>query len=124
MVGRALRLMSHVTLSAREGKLTKSQHVMFLLADMMTWCEAGEALCGKVGGGCTLSGRSAAYSEAVARTFAREVLERVYLNGVRILHGCPEKPEEMIPQLDCLHLGAALDGRLADMDLVAKELTA
>jgi alkylation response protein AidB-like acyl-CoA dehydrogenase len=123
MVGQALRLLSQVITSAREGKQTKSQHVMFMLADMMTWCEAGEALSSKVGEGRRLTRRSEEYSEAVARLFAREVMEKTYLNGLRIAHGCPEKLEDLVAQLNCLELGAAFEGRLADMDLVARELT-
>jgi alkylation response protein AidB-like acyl-CoA dehydrogenase len=123
MVGQALRLLSQVITSAREGKQTKSQHVMFMLADMMTWCEAGEALSSKVGEGRRLTRRSEEYSEAVARLFAREVMEKTYLNALRIAHGCPEKLEDLVAQLNCLELGAAFEGRLADMDLVARELT-
>jgi alkylation response protein AidB-like acyl-CoA dehydrogenase len=124
IVAEALRLMSRVTLAARDGKLTRFQHVLFMIADMMTWCETGEALCRKVGSGRALAGKSAGYSGAVARLFAREVVEKVYINALRIAYGSPNKLQELLPELDCVKLGVAISGRLDDMDLVSKELSA
>ncbi|RLB29725.1 MAG: acyl-CoA dehydrogenase, partial [Deltaproteobacteria bacterium] len=77
LVSQATRSLNDVILGARKSKLTKSQHVLFLLADMMTWCEVGEALCQKA---ASYHGkeRSAEFMNAAARLFAREVAEKVY----------------------------------------------
>ena len=76
-VARSIRLLNDVVLNTRKHKLTRSQYVMFLLADMMTWCEVGEALCHKAAAGQG-HGRSPEFMKAVARLFAREVATKVY----------------------------------------------
>ena len=45
LLAMAVRILNDVTFSVRKNKLTKSQYIMFLLADMMTWAEVGNALC-------------------------------------------------------------------------------
>jgi hypothetical protein len=94
---------------------------MFLLADMMTWCEVGETLCRKAS---VYDGkeRSPEFMKAVARLFARDVVERVYLNGLKIAHGYDQSMDELVEKLNSLNLGQALQDNLRDMDLVAQEL--
>jgi alkylation response protein AidB-like acyl-CoA dehydrogenase len=107
--------------NTRKLKLTRLQHIMFLLADMMTWCEVGEALCRKA---ATYDGRgrSRDFMAAVARLFAREAAEKVLLNGTRIACGCEEIMDEVVPKLRDLDLGVASRDYLKDMDLAAAEL--
>ena len=114
--------MNEVIVTARKHKLTKSQYVMFLLADMMTWCEVGGALCHKAavneGGG----NRSSEFMKAAARLFAREALEKVYVNGLRIIYGCDQNIDEVGEKLNNLDLAMAMKGKLRDMDLISSEL--
>ena len=114
--------MNEVILSARKHKLTKSQYVMFLLADMMTWCEVGDALCHKAavykGGGS----RSPEFMEAAARLFVREAVEKVYLNGFKIIYGCDQNIEEVGEKLNTLDMALVMKGKLGDMDLISSEL--
>jgi alkylation response protein AidB-like acyl-CoA dehydrogenase len=123
-VAKALRVLNDVLPTARKRKLTKSQYVMFLLADMMTWCEVGKALCQKAHNYEEAGGGSAAYMKATARIFAGEVMEKVYINGMKIACGCGERIDSLITTLNALHLEEGMKGNLNDMDLVAKEIVA
>ncbi len=117
----ALRILNQVVLSVRAAKLTKSQHVMFLLADMMVWCEVGKALCEKAvdhdGTGKTLE-----YMKAAARLFARDVSEKVYVNGLKIACGCDKDMSYVLESLNAMNLGEVMRACLSDMDLIAEEL--
>jgi alkylation response protein AidB-like acyl-CoA dehydrogenase len=118
-VAHSLRLLNEVVLNTRKHKLTRSQYVMFLLADMMTWCEVGEALCHKAAAG---DGRSPEFMRAVARLFALEVATKVYVNGTKIAQGCDEIMGDVVPKLKELDLGETSHHFMADMDLVAAEI--
>nr|MBC8459432.1 acyl-CoA dehydrogenase [Deltaproteobacteria bacterium] len=118
----AIRTMNDVILSVRKIRLTKSQYVMFLLADMMTWCEVGKALCHKA---ATYDGSkkpSISFIKAIARLFARDVVEKVYLNSLKIVHGCDEIIDEVAEKLNDMNMALAMKDNLKDMDLVAREL--
>ena len=118
----AIRTMNDVILSVRKLRLTKSQYVMFLLADMMTWCEVGKALCHKA---ATYDGSkkpSISFIKAIARLFARDVVEKVYINSLKIVHGCDEIIDEVAEKLNNMNMALAMKDNLKDMDLVAREL--
>jgi alkylation response protein AidB-like acyl-CoA dehydrogenase len=117
----AIRILNQVVLNVRAAKLTKSQHVMFLLADMMAWCEVGKALCEKA---VDYDGteRTPEYLKAAARLFTRDVSEKVYVNGLKIACGCDKDMSEVMESLNTLNLGEVMRDRLRDMDLVVEEL--
>ncbi len=121
LISIAIRILNEVIINARRFKLVKSQYVLFLLADMMTWCEVGEALCEKA---ALYEGRERTpeFMKAAARLFAREVAEKVYLNGHKIAQGCTQAMDEVVEKLDSLGIGQAMKGNLKDMDVIAKEL--
>ena len=121
LVSDCMRILNEAIFNARKVKLTKSQYVMFLLADMMACCEVGEALCQKA---ATYTGRERTpeFMKATARLFAREVGEKVYLNGLRIACGCDKDMDELKERLNSLDLALAMKANLSDMDLVAREL--
>jgi len=124
ILARAMNTMNAVILAARKEKLTKSQYVMFLLADMMTWTETGSALCHKASvyeGGQT---RTPSFVQAAARVFSREVVEKVYINSLRIIRGCGRDVDGMADVLESLNAGHAMEGNLDDMDMLAAELVA
>jgi len=120
-VAASLRVLNDLISSTRKQKLTRLQHVMFLLADIMTWCEVGEALCRKAAG-YEGGERSREYMEATARLFAGQVVEKVLLHGSKIACGCGETMDEMLPKLKELDLGISLKNYLKDMDKIASEL--
>jgi alkylation response protein AidB-like acyl-CoA dehydrogenase len=121
LVSDCMRILNEAIFNARKVKLTKSQYVMFLLADMMACCEVGEALCQKAAN-YTGRERTPEFMKATARLFAREVAEKVYLNGLRIACGCDKDMDELQERLNSLDLALAMKANLSDMDLVAREL--
>jgi alkylation response protein AidB-like acyl-CoA dehydrogenase len=117
----AVRVLNDIILGARKTKLTKSQYVMFLLADMMTLCEAGAALCRKAArheGG----ERSPEFMKAAARLFVREAAEKVFINGLKICRGCEGSMDGMEERLISLDLSGMMKDNLKDMDTVSAEL--
>jgi alkylation response protein AidB-like acyl-CoA dehydrogenase len=122
LLARTIRAMNEVILGARKTKLTKSQYVMFLLADMMTWCEVGGALCHKAALYGGDGNRSREFMNAAARLFARDAVERVYLNGLKIIYGCNKPIDEVGERLNTLNMAMAMNAKLDDMDLVSSEL--
>ncbi len=124
ILAKALRAINTLVFNARKNKLTKSQHVMFILAEIMIWCEVGNALCHKAAvyeGG---QDRSVDFTKACARLFVREAIEKVYFNGIKIAQGCGPIMDEAIEELNSLDVGEAMKGSLQDMDLVSAELVA
>ena len=122
LVAGAMRLVSEVVLSARKSKLTKSQHVMSLLADMMTWAEVAGSLCRKAAAYSGDQDRSPSFMKAAARLFARDAALKVYVNGLRIAQGCGKDLEEITKKLSGMAPDGFVGGTLADMDLIAAEL--
>jgi alkylation response protein AidB-like acyl-CoA dehydrogenase len=121
LISATIRILNQVILNVRAAKLTKSQHVMFLLADMVTWCEVGKALCEKAAN-YNEKERTTEFMETTARLFARDVSEKVYVNGLKIACGCDKDMPEVMEILNTLNLGEIMKDRLKDMDLVAQEL--
>ncbi|MBW1868233.1 MAG: hypothetical protein JRI73_02825, partial [Deltaproteobacteria bacterium] len=59
-----------------------------------------------------------------ARLFAREAIEKVYLNGIKIVQGCEKRDDEMAETLESLDMGKVLRDNLKDMDIISAELVA
>jgi hypothetical protein len=114
--------LNEVIINSRKHKLTKSQYVMFLLADMMTWCEVANALCQKAAGYEGGQGRSISFIKAAASLFVREAVEKVYVNGLKIAYGCGDTIDALTENLNGLNVGLAMKDNLKDMDMVAAEL--
>ncbi len=116
-------LLNELIVTARKTKLNRHQYVMFLLADVMTWCEVAEALCHKAASYASGKGRwTHDVMKATARLFARETVEKAFVNGLKILKGCGapvQGPEESVRALD---MSGAMENMLSDMDAVAKAL--
>jgi alkylation response protein AidB-like acyl-CoA dehydrogenase len=117
----AIRVLNEMIFGARKLKLTKSQYVMFLLADMMTWCEVGDALCRKA---AHYSGkrRTPEFIKTAARLFVRDVVETVYINGLKIAQGCETAMDDAVPSLHALDVAGVMKDNLKDMDRVSAEL--
>ncbi len=123
MVARTIGLLNELLLVARRLKVTRSQYLMFLLADMMTWVEVAKATCLKASSEKREKADSGEFMLAVARLFAREAIEKVYINTLKILKAGQEAPDDLTEKLSSLALNKVFEGALADMDLVARELT-
>lgn len=120
-LGTMIRLLNDMILEARKNKVTRSQYVTFLLADIMTWAEVGDALCRKAADYAGKE-RSPEYMKAAARLFVKEVAEKMYINGLRICMGCNAELTELAESLNNLNLANLMKDSLKDMDLVSAEL--
>jgi alkylation response protein AidB-like acyl-CoA dehydrogenase len=121
LLSQSIRILNETILHARKLKINRSQYVMFMLADMMTWCEVGEALCQKASENEGLE-RTQEFMKAASRHFAREVVEKVSLNGLTIAHGCGQIMDEVAEKLSTQDMGQTMQDYLKDMDIVAREL--
>jgi alkylation response protein AidB-like acyl-CoA dehydrogenase len=121
MVAVSIRALNEAIFNMRKFKLTKSQYAMFLMADMMTWCEVACSLCQKA---AVHEGkeRTPEFMRAAARLFAREAAEKVYLNGLKIALGCDQVLDDVLGRLDELDLRQAMKDNLKDMNVIAKGL--
>jgi alkylation response protein AidB-like acyl-CoA dehydrogenase len=122
LLARALRVINSMVLGIRKAKLTKSQYVMFLLGDMITWCEVAHSLCLKAAGGRAAGGRPPEFLKASARLLAREAVEKVYGNALKIIHGSEGGSAIDVAVLEPLCLDKALSGMFSDMHVIAEEL--
>lgn len=124
LLSRAIASLNDVIFAVRKAKMTKQQYIMFLLADMIAWCEVANALCQKASIYTGGQQRSVEFVKAAARLFAREAAEKVYTNGMKIAFGCGEQLRQVGSVLSQLNMAAAYEGALADMNLIAAELVA
>jgi hypothetical protein len=117
----AIKVLNDIILGSRKAKLTKSQYVMFLLADMITWCETADALCRKA---AAFEGNEDKrdYLMAASRLFVREAVEMVYMNGLKITQGCDQELTDLTDELSSLNLGQTMKDNLKDMDTVKEYL--
>jgi alkylation response protein AidB-like acyl-CoA dehydrogenase len=122
LLSNAIGLLNELIVFARKRKATRSQYVLFLLADMMTWAEVAKATCLKAASRGAGETGSAEFMLAVARLFAREAIEKLYVNSWKILNGVHPLPEELSDKLDSLPLHRVFENMLADMDLVAQQV--
>lgn len=123
---RAARTLNRLIRFCHEQKLTKQQHVMFCLADAMTYVEVGVALARKA---AQAAGGDAAGTEmltAMSRVFAAEVAELVTRQWVRIVPASgmsdafQKEKSDAVTGVEGLLEGH--DGLIRDMDLVVQHL--
>ena len=122
LLAQTIQAMNDVIVTARNCKLTSYQYVLFLLADMMTWCEVANALCHKSSDPDSVIVHTPEYLKAGARLFVRESIEKVYINGLKIVQGCDKISEEVKKKLEALNVGLAMKDIIKDMDYIASEL--
>lgn len=116
-----LRLINEIIQATRKAKLTKSQYIMFLLAEMMTWSETAHAFCRKAVQYEDRE-RTPEFMKAAARLFVNEAIGKVYLNGLKISQGYDADMGDLTERIKALDLGGAAKGYLKDMDSIAAEL--
>ena len=118
----AITAMNTVILKTRANKLTKSQHVMFLLADMMTWAETAKALCHKAATHQEGQARTPEFLKGAARLFVRETVEKIYFSSLKIGQGCSVIVPEIIEAVQALPVDTVMKDYLQDMDRISAEL--
>ena len=116
-----IRTLNDLILDVRKARLTKSQYVMFLMAELMTWCEVAESLCRKAAQAPT-SERTPEFLLAAARLFVNEAMGKIYLHGLKIIQARDGDMAESAGKIRGLKMSAGVGGHLKDMDLIAAEL--
>ncbi len=125
MVAKAMELLNELIVAARKTKLNRHQYVMFLLADVMTWCEVAEALCHKAALYASGQGRwTPDVMKATARLFARETVEKSFVNAVKVIKGYGGTLQGMEESVRAIDPSGAMENMLSDMDAVARALVA
>ncbi|MBN1936070.1 MAG: acyl-CoA dehydrogenase, partial [Anaerolineae bacterium] len=125
LVALALRALGVILERAREGRLTRHQHILFRLGEWIALAESAAALARyAVGQESPVSGFDRVTVEAMSRIYAREAALRVATEGLRYVHGAQEGVDttqlETALNLPAIH--RAQSGLLADMDVVAMAL--
>ncbi|MGA9177798.1 MAG: acyl-CoA dehydrogenase family protein [Desulfobacterales bacterium] len=128
LYGLSAEVLNDTIMLVHDNRLTRKQHIMFLLADMMTHVEVGASLARKA---VALSKDGSPETEkfkAISRIFADEVAQLVSQNALKVLMGCGVFDQKAAydfmethsyNQLVCSSLNV-----INDMDLVADILFA
>jgi len=88
LYGLAAKVLNDTIMLVHDNRLTRKQHIMFLLADMMTYVEVGASLARKTAALSKDGSPEAAKFKAISRIFADEVAQLVSQNVLKILMGC------------------------------------
>jgi alkylation response protein AidB-like acyl-CoA dehydrogenase len=126
----ALHALAEVLEWCRTGRLTRQQHVLLRLGELVTYAECAEALCRRAARAAdgALNPKAdprfdAAGLEVLARVFARDAARRVAWDGLGLVRGAGGAGDDRLPELEAalrLHeVAAAEAGGIADMDAVA-----
>ena len=120
--GIAAEALNRTILLAHENRLTRSQHVMFCLADMMTHVEVGASLARKAVALGVSSDPHVQKVQAASRIFAAEVAQMVYQNMLKILMGnglfSSGTISEFMESISCQQLPFAYANTVQDMDKI------
>jgi alkylation response protein AidB-like acyl-CoA dehydrogenase len=124
----AAECLAAVLEACRVGRLTRNQHVLLRLGELIAYAEAADALARRAAAATegTLSAKAdrrfdAAGLATVSRVFAREAALKTAEEGVRWVSGAadPDTAGRMVGTLPLEQVRAAQAGLLADMDAVA-----
>jgi len=88
LYGLAAGVLNDTIMLVHDNKLTRKQHVMFLLADMMTHVEVGASLARKAVALTKDGSPETEKFKAISRIFADEVAQLVSQDELKILMGC------------------------------------
>lgn len=129
----ALHALAEVMEKARAGRLTRYQHILLRLGELIAYAEAAATLARRAA--LMAEGRlnekandrfDAAALAAISRIFAREAALKVAQDGLRWVAGAGGVPDAEIPAFEvALNLQAihrAQSGLIADMDYIADVL--
>jgi alkylation response protein AidB-like acyl-CoA dehydrogenase len=126
----AMHAMAEVLEWCRIGRLTRNQHVLLRLGELIAGAECAEALSRRAARAAegALSPKSdtrfdAAGLSVLARVFARDAATRVAWVGMRLVRGGGGADDAKLAELETAmrvhEIAAAEDGALHDMDLAA-----
>jgi alkylation response protein AidB-like acyl-CoA dehydrogenase len=126
--GLAAGVLNDTIMLAHDNRLTRKQHVMFLLADMTTHVEVGASLARKAVALSKDGNPVAEEIKAMSRIFAVEVAQLVSQNALKILMGSgvfdQETAHEFMETHSYNQLVCSCPNVINDMDLIADILFA
>lgn len=116
----AARVLNETVQLVHKNKLSRSQHVMFLLSDMISWVEVGAALAQKAGTATVENDENARMLQLSARIFAHEVATLVIAKAEEILLGSGSFDKKSICEfrnrLNLADLALSAEGVTSTMD--------
>ncbi|HEU5332544.1 MAG TPA: acyl-CoA dehydrogenase family protein [Actinocrinis sp.] len=125
----ALDCLAEVLEACRVGRLTRSQHVLLRLGELIAYAEGSAGLARRAARAAagTLDAKAdrrfgPATAAALSRVFAREAAMKVAEEGVRWAAGAQTRGTDLAAGLPMERVRAAQAGLLADMDLIADTL--
>jgi alkylation response protein AidB-like acyl-CoA dehydrogenase len=122
----ALRALAAVLERCRTERLTRNQHVLFRLGELIAWAETAAVFSDRVTEHPTAAITLAPETEkAMARIYARDAALKVASDGLRIVAGAipPSGSADLANQLGLPEIFASQAGLLGDMDAVALKLS-
>ena len=121
-----LRLINRVVVAIRANKLNKSQHTMFLMADMMVYGEIAVQLCLKALDPVKIgeSKRTAEFLKAAARLFIRDSIATIFGNANKIFYGSETSVADAAAVIGTINIPEVMSGRMHDMNIVKDGLIA
>lgn len=118
-----LRSLASLLERCRLDRLTRNQHVLFRLGEIVAYVEAAAIFAERsVAAPTTAAPFEPALLQAMARVFAREAVQRVAFDGVRWAIGAGQTDPAIAQALDVAGAAAAQAGLVEDMDAVARRL--
>ncbi|MBA3034874.1 MAG: acyl-CoA dehydrogenase, partial [Desulfobacterium sp.] len=121
--GLAAKALNDTITFVHENKLTRQQHIMFLLADMMAYVEVGASLARKSAFIIQSGGNQAEKFKIISRIFANETARLVLNNLDKILRGSgsfsPNQISDFMARISYDELMLSYENILADMDKLA-----
>jgi len=119
----ALRSLAALLERARVDRLTRNQHVLFRLGELITWAETAVLFADRAATAPTkASGLEPQTLEAMARVHAREACLKVASDGLRWAVGAGQTDPGLKTHLDLDASLAAQSGLVEDMDRIARDL--
>ena len=121
--GLAAGILNDTIMRVHENRLTRQQHVMFSLADMMTHVEVGASMARKAVALSQTGDPEAEKIKAMSRIFADEVAQLVVRNAQKILMGCGlfdlNTAADFMDTVELNTLVCSAHNVIRDMDMVA-----
>jgi alkylation response protein AidB-like acyl-CoA dehydrogenase len=119
----ALRSLGALLERARLDRLTRNQHVLFRLGELITYAETAAVFADRVATAPTkVSGLEPATLEAMARVHAREAVLKVASEGMRWAVGAGQADPGLARGLNLEAAVAGQAGLIEDMDRIAADL--
>ncbi len=118
--------------ACRTGRLTRNQHVLFRLGELICWCEGAEVFAQRAAAAITDTAHEKSLKRfdadtfaTMARVFARDAAARVALDGTRWVAGAADPGSPAVAAVQAIPtaaIQAAQAGLVTDMDAVADAL--